>query len=98
MRKRYAATQVCEITLERNEVEKIVADNLITRGGDPSYDFATAHPIFVWDQKWGGCSVRFVQQAVVGKEPDSFIQLKPVATSEELRKIMDERLKKANVA
>lgn len=84
MKKQFASTQVCEVTLERREVEKIVIENLLTRGGEPSYDFNTAHPIVVWRDD-GSLVVRFVQGAVYAKEAERFLQLHPQSTVDALR-------------
>lgn len=94
MQKSYAATQVCQLTLSRHEIEKVLLDNLIKLGGDPSYDFATDHPIFIWNAD-GGISVRFVQAAVVAKEPDRWFSLKPVKTEREIQAEMEKRITSA---
>jgi hypothetical protein len=88
-------TQVCSLTLSRAEVQQIVLENLLTRGGDPSYDFSRGHPIFLWGED-GGLTIRFVQGAVVSPYHDDWFRLKPVATSQELDKILKEREAKAS--
>lgn len=35
MHRQYAATQVCQISLSRHEVERIVLANLLKLGGEP---------------------------------------------------------------
>jgi hypothetical protein len=85
MQKQYAMTQVCQLSLSRHEIERVILDNLLKQGGDPSYDFATDHPIFIWDKE-GGLSVRFVQAAVVAKEESRWFTLKPVKTEAEIEK------------
>jgi hypothetical protein len=87
MKMQYAITQVCEVSLSRYEIEQIIVENLLARGGDPSYDFATGHPIFVWSQK-GDVSVRFVQGAVTAPERERWLSLKPQPSSAEINKIM----------
>jgi len=90
----YAITQVASVSLTREEIEEMVAANLIARGADPSYDFATGRPIFVWDDKYGGVSVRWVQGAAIG-DGQQWRSLHPVPTRAEIDKIMDERRAKA---
>lgn len=92
MHRQYAATQVCQVSLSRYEIERVVLDNILKLGGDPGYDFARDHPIFIWDEK-GGLSIRFVQGAVVAKEPERWFTLKPVQTEEEIRRQLDARAK-----
>lgn len=58
--KRYGSTQICEITLASHDIEKIVLENILSRGGDPSYDFSKAHPYFIWKHD-GILAIRFVQ-------------------------------------
>lgn len=94
MKKQYAVTQVCQITLTRYEIEQIIVENLLSRGGDPSYDFSRTHPICVWDEK-GDLSVRFVQGAVTSPEPERWLSLRPQPTVAELEKVLDERKKKS---
>lgn len=90
MQKMYAATQVCELTLTRSEIQKVLLDNLLKLGGDPSYDFAQDHPIFIWRED-GGLHVRFVQAAVTAKEESRWFSLKPVRTEHEIRAEMEKR-------
>lgn len=88
MQKQYAMTQVCQLTLSRQEIQKVLLDNLVKLGGDPSYDFATNHPIFIWNED-GSMHVRFVQAAVVAKEESRWFSLKPVSTEDEIRKRLE---------
>lgn len=97
MNRQYAATQVCQLTLARYEIEKIVVDNLLARGGDPSYDFATGHPIFIWADD-GGLAIRFVQAAVTAKEQERWFTLRPAPTAAEIDKMLEERRAKIKAA
>lgn len=85
MQKQFAMTQVCQLTLTRAEIQKVLLDNLVKLGGDPSYDFATGHPIFIWNDD-GSLHVRFVQAAVVAKEESRWFTLRPVPTEAEIEK------------
>jgi hypothetical protein len=97
MRMQYAVSQVCEVTLHRGEIEEMIRDNLKARGADPSYDFASGHPFFVWDDR-GGVAVRYVQEAVVAREREKFLSLKPVPTKAEIDKVLRERTEAAKSA
>lgn len=100
MKMQYALTQVCEVRLSRQEVEEMIRDNLKVRGGDPSYDFAVNHPIFVWDDR-GDLIVRYVQGAVFAHETEKFRTLHPVPTRQEINMLAHERaaaLRKATTA
>lgn len=90
MKKQYAATQVCEITLSRDEVEQIVVENLLARGGDPSYDFSRDHPIVLHEPD-GTMIIRFVQAGVVARERERWLSLKPAPTEAEIREILRKR-------
>lgn len=96
MKLEYALTQVCSTTLHREEIETMIRDNLLARGGDPSYDFADSHPIFIWNDR-GGVSVRWVQGAVFAPEGEQWRSLKPMPTRDELRKVIDARKLKATI-
>jgi hypothetical protein len=89
MKLEYALTQVCSTTLHRSEIEEMIRDNLISRGGDPSYDFATHHPIFIWDDR--GVTIRWVQKAVFAKDSEQWRSLKPVPSRNELEKLEREK-------
>lgn len=97
MKMEYALTQVCSVRLQRDEIETMILENLLARGGEPSYDFADSHPIFVWGEH-GSVSVRWVQGAVFAKESEQWRSLKPAATRAEFDKILEDRRAKANKA
>lgn len=94
MKVEYALTQVASVTLLRHEIEEMISVNLVNRGGDPSYDFATHRPIFIWDER-GTCTIRWVQSAVFAPSGEQWRQLKPVPTRAEIDKLADEKRTKA---
>lgn len=76
MMKGYGTTQVCEVRLTKAEIRRIVVENLVRRGADPSYDFDTRNPI-VFEDEHGGLIVRFVQKKVTEDSTPRLCELKP---------------------
>lgn len=77
MNKAFGTTQVLEVVLSKEDVAKIVIENLQTRCLD-SYDFDYNHPIVIWEKD---CLIlRYVQKKVtLEREPQNFY-LKPMPT------------------
>ncbi len=93
MKQTYAVAAVAEVELTRAEVERIVQENLLVRGADPSYNFNTARPLFIWRED-GGLIVRFIEDEAYARERDRHTHWKGMPTADEMRQVIRDRERK----